>query len=204
MDASDGSKRLSLPIPPSRHTRKQSARPETFRYDHIFQLAGHGSSSYKDAYVLKDNEFYTTPTLCGYMSSLNTDMYFNFIQSSPTIYVPTPHSTSYFGNSNTSYLRATTKQRHQIRLNLYHERDAYKMYVPFTTHKDTKTVQNTSFNPLSWWKLNIEDLDTPRDLVFSYNPHQLSTCQRRTARRISEILTHRIYERPQHNATKYD
>lgn len=125
-----------------------AARQTQFKYDHIFELAGHGSSEAQDIYVLQDNEFYTTPVICGAGGAVGSDKWYTFVTSKPTIHIPTPTNANFFGNSYSTYLQGITIQ--QLYKNgvpydkLVYEHHAYKMYVPFASERGSKTIYNTS------------------------------------------------------------
>ncbi len=172
---------LALPPPrePSarvermREQRLQNATRATetkyFKYDHIFQLAGHGYSNVEDNYVLQPNEFYTTPTTCGRLAWItNVLQFIKFTRIRPVIYIPKPENTDFFPNIEISYLRNPTAQRNSQSAPVIHESHAYKMYVPFVEQSGSNTIYNTSIAPLLYWTVSDDDIRVSDDFTFTY------------------------------------
>ncbi len=126
-----------------------------FKYDHVFLLNGHGSDvEYELRYKLKNNEFYANSTTCGRLgisSEAHHSERLNRFFSSSSIKIPKPNNSSYYSsNSNNIFsIDTTSKWNSKNNDKTITEKDAYKIYVPFSKSILTQTIPITIYQYLS-------------------------------------------------------
>lgn len=150
------------------HTQRREAY---FKKGHIFLLAGHADAKSPDTYRLKPNEFYTTPTLCGYVGYTYRSEDFDFITSRPHIRIPTPSNTSFFNTSTKNYFYQKRSEQKNATRKLYKEYGAYKMYAPFSSAPGTHTIYNTHIMPYAYWEIKEFTIPSPHEFTLNYNGH---------------------------------
>ncbi len=147
-------------------------REKYFKPGHILIIEGHAEAIGPDVYRLKDNEFYTTPTLCGYETIVDPKEQYDFVTSQPQIRIPTQHNTSFFNKKNNYFTQSYTQQR-QMYGYFRKEYGAYKMYVPFTSASGSHSIYNTHIQPFSVFKIEKENftIPTPHTFTLTYKTH---------------------------------
>ncbi len=177
--ANNASQQLALPT-----TAPQPSAPPIddfiFKSENVFCLMGHGSynSTEPKLYELKPNEFYAHSTKCGYVSIFPNNYFDYFIFNRPYIYIPTPFLPSYQTLNNSPIFKRTQQlyeNRYQNRLqnniNTIHidiSSEAYKMYVPFSHKKRSKTITNDNYAYFSFFEIKSKDFTHPTNSVINY------------------------------------
>jgi hypothetical protein len=150
------------------HTRR---RNRYFKNGHILSLAGHADAKSPDTYRLKPNEFYTTPTVCGYVGYTYKSDDFDFITSRPQIRIPTSSNTSFFNTNTKNYFYQKRSQQQNVSGKIYKEYGAYKMYAPFSPASGSHTIHNTNVMPCAYWEIKEFTIPTPHEFTLNYNGH---------------------------------
>ncbi len=135
---------------------------EYFDNSRIFILAGHGIHFPVDqSYKLKPNEFYASPTRCGFITIASDLPWLIFAKSNPRIKIPTPESKSFYTLNYENFPFKTTKSIMSTNLDLQTflplpgkefdiETNAFKMYVPFSSKEKTRTIPDEIFQFFSF------------------------------------------------------
>jgi hypothetical protein len=135
---------------------------EYFDNKRIFILVGHGIHFPVDqSYKLKPNEFYASPTRCGFVTIASDLPWLIFAKSNPRIKIPTPESKSFYTLNYENFPFKKTKSIMSANLDPHTlmplpgiefniETNAFKMYVPFSSKEKTRTIPDEIFQFFSF------------------------------------------------------
>ena len=192
-------------------TRRRSVSPAMARYprnsphdfapNHIFTIVGHGSDeslARRHRYELKPDEYYFTSVSCGHYAFISFSKWYNFMVTRPHIRIPTESDSTYISiNSRTlSTLHVNTSTTIHTSPT---PSERYKMYVPFSTKPNTRTIPYTGVSLFSFWRMS----DAVIPPQFTFNGYAYSTTAPKSDTfavykiGISGILT------PNHRTIKY-
>lgn len=137
-----------------------------FAPDHIFVVSGHGSHLLNipdedKRYRLKDNEFYASSSICGYIGRATTQLYKNkikFITSEPNIIIPHNEMESFHTLGDVAQLLQTSQTENINNRNNEEKiyiNPSHKIHVPFSTKIASSTIPNENINLLTKWDISF-------------------------------------------------